>query len=88
MQVMVKMDSAQSVREFVNIVNRYDGEMLMHSGRFKVNAKSILGIFSLDLAHPVVLEIEEEKMLPLQVERLLAEIKCNRVEEAMVNDMK
>lgn len=46
MQIRIKMNSAQSVREFVNIINRYDGEMLMHSGRFTVNAKSILGIFS------------------------------------------
>ena len=75
MQIRIKMNSAQSVREFVNIINRYDGEMLMHSGRFTVNAKSILGIFSLNLARPIVLEIEEEKMLPLQVEKLLEDIK-------------
>ena len=81
MQIRIKMNSAQSVREFVNIINRYDGKMLMHSGRFTVNAKSILGIFSLNLARPIVLEIEEERMLPLQVETVLDEIKDYIVED-------
>jgi len=48
---------AENVKEFVSIVSQYDYEIDLRSGRFIVDAKSILGIFSLDLSKPVVVEI-------------------------------
>jgi phosphocarrier protein HPr len=41
----------------VNIVNKYPYEIDLRSGRHVVDAKSILGIFSLDLSKPVIVEI-------------------------------
>ncbi len=58
--VSIKLDMAESVKKFVNITSRYDYEMSLRSGRYIVDAKSILGIFSLDLGEPIVLEIMEE----------------------------
>ena len=56
-QVPIKLSLAEKVKTFVNTVNRYPYDMDLRSGRHVVDAKSILGIFSLDLSRPIVLEI-------------------------------
>ena len=48
------------VKNFVSLVNRYPYDMDLRSGRYVVDAKSILGIFSLDLSKPITLEIYAE----------------------------
>ena len=48
---------AQRVKEFVNITQNYPFEILLKSGKYVVDAKSILGIFSLDLSQPIIVEI-------------------------------
>lgn len=48
---------AEYVKDFVQIVSKYNYDMDLRCGRYVVDAKSILGIFSLDLNSPVVLEI-------------------------------
>lgn len=55
--IQVSLDMAQSVKEFVKIVQDYPGEILLKSGKYIVDAKSILGIFSLDLSEPITAEI-------------------------------
>ena len=55
--VTLNLDTAESVKHFVNVVNKFDYDMDLRSGRHVVDAKSILGIFSLDLSTPVVLEV-------------------------------
>ncbi|NLB89829.1 MAG: HPr family phosphocarrier protein [Clostridiales bacterium] len=55
--VNIKLSLAENVKEFVNIVNRYPYDMDLRAGRHVVDAKSILGIFSLDLSKPITLEI-------------------------------
>ena len=45
------------VKNFVSLVNRYPYDMDLRSGRYVVDAKSILGIFSLDLSKPITMEI-------------------------------
>lgn len=45
------------VKDFVSIVNRYPYDMDLRSGRYVVDAKSILGIFSIDLSRPVQMDI-------------------------------
>ena len=46
-----------NVKNFVSLVNRYPYDMDLRSGRYVVDAKSILGIFSLDLSRPISLEV-------------------------------
>jgi phosphotransferase system HPr-like phosphotransfer protein len=49
------LDSISAVKKFVNIVSKYDYEVDLASGRYAVDAKSIMGIFSLDLSKPIQL---------------------------------
>ena len=55
--VMIRLSLVENVNKFVNIVSRYPFEMDLRAGRHVVHAKSILGIFSLDLSKPIALEI-------------------------------
>ncbi|HIQ63405.1 MAG TPA: HPr family phosphocarrier protein [Candidatus Aphodomonas merdavium] len=58
--VQIRLCLAENVKAFVNAVNRYPFDMDLRSGRHVVDAKSILGIFSLDLSKPVTLEIHAD----------------------------
>jgi len=51
----IKLSSIQDVREFVETVTRYDIEIDLSCGRYVVDAKSIMGIFSLDLMNAITL---------------------------------
>jgi phosphotransferase system HPr-like phosphotransfer protein len=51
----IKLSSIQDVREFVETVTRYNIEIDLCSGRYVVDAKSIMGIFSLDLMNAITL---------------------------------
>ncbi len=52
----ISLGSINSVKNFVNTVNKYDFDVDLTSGRYVVDAKSIMGIFSLDLSKPIVVE--------------------------------
>lgn len=67
--IKVSLSMAESVKNFVNIVSKYPYDIDLRSGRFVIDAKSLLGIFSLDLSKPIVLEIYSDKC-----EDLLAEL--------------
>lgn len=58
--VNIKLSLAENVKTFVNIVNRHGYDIDLRAGRHVVDAKSILGIFSLDLSKPVTLEIHSD----------------------------
>ncbi|MDD3839277.1 MAG: HPr family phosphocarrier protein [Clostridia bacterium] len=58
--VNIRLQMAENVKDFVNIVSRYPYEIDLKSGRHLVDAKSILGIFSLDLNKPLTLEIYDD----------------------------
>lgn len=55
--VQIKLKFAEQVKSFVQKVAVFPGELDLRSGRYVVDAKSILGIFSLDLSKPITLEI-------------------------------
>lgn len=54
-KAMIKLDSISDVKEFVNAVSMCDFEVDLISGRYTVDAKSIMGIFSLDLSNAIEL---------------------------------
>ena len=58
--INIKLSLAENVKTFVNMVNRYPYDMDLRAGRHVVDAKSILGIFSLDLSKPIDLNIHAE----------------------------
>lgn len=57
----VSLDSIDKVKEFVREVSNIEGDVLLSSGRYIIDAKSIMGIFSLDLSKPITLEVEDWK---------------------------
>ena len=56
----ILLNSMNDVRIFVNIVNKYEFDVDLTSGRYVVDAKSIMGIFSLDLSKPITVEIHND----------------------------
>ena len=61
----ISLKLTSDVKNFVDIVNKYDYDVDLKSGRFVVDAKSIMGIFSLDLSKPITLEVRADKCEPL-----------------------
>ena len=57
--VKISLNSIDKVKSFVNDLTKFDSD----SGRYVIDAKSIMGIFSLDLSKPIDLNIHEEKNL-------------------------
>ncbi len=53
----IYLDTIARVKSFVNLVNRYDNDFDLLKGRYVVDAKSIMGIFSLDLEEPLDLQV-------------------------------
>lgn len=53
----IMLDSINAVKTFVNVVSKYDFDVDLASGRYVVDAKSIMGIFSLDLSKPIEITI-------------------------------
>ena len=68
--VDIKLSSIEDVRKFVDIVSKYDIDIDLSSGRYIVDAKSIMGIFSLDLLKPIKLTAHSDN-----IDELFAEIK-------------
>lgn len=54
------LSSINDVKDFVNIVSKYDFDVDLTSGRYIVDAKSIMGIFSLDLSKPIKVEVHDD----------------------------
>lgn len=54
------LSSINDVKDFVNIVSRFDFDVDLTSGRYVVDAKSIMGIFSLDLSKPIKVEVHDD----------------------------
>lgn len=58
--VQIRLDSIDKVKSFVNIITKYDTDFDLISGRYVIDAKSIMGIFSLDLSRPIDLAIHND----------------------------
>ena len=58
--VNVLLGTINDVKEFVSIVTRYDFDVDLVSGRYAVDAKSIMGIFSIDLSKPIKVDIHSD----------------------------
>ena len=55
-ETMIELNAINDVKEFVNTVMLFDYDVDLVSGRYAVDAKSIMGIFSLDLSKPIKLQ--------------------------------
>ena len=61
--VKISLNSIDAVKSFVNTVTKYESDFDLVSGRYVIDAKSIMGIFSLDLSKPIELNIHSEEQL-------------------------
>ena len=58
--VKISLNSIDKVKSFVNDLTKFDTDFDLISGRYVLDAKSIMGIFSLDLSRPIDLNIHAE----------------------------
>lgn len=58
--VQISLNSIDKVKSFVNDITKFDYDFDLVSGRYVIDAKSIMGIFSLDLSKPINLNIHAE----------------------------
>ena len=61
--VEVSLNPIDKVKSFVNVLTKYDEDFDLVSGRYIIDAKSIMGIFSLDLSKPISLNIHATENL-------------------------
>ena len=52
---IISLSTVSNIKDFVETVSLCDYEIDLVSGRYTVDAKSIMGIFSLDLSKPIEL---------------------------------
>ena len=60
-EIEISLDSIDDVKNFVSITTKFDAEIDLISGRYIIDAKSIMGIFSINLSKPIGLRIHEGK---------------------------
>ena len=65
--IKISLNSIDKVKTFVNVINRFDAEFDLVSG---IDAKSIMGIFSLDISKPIDLNIHNADNLDEIMEQL------------------
>jgi len=59
--IQISLNSIDKVKAFVNDITKFDYDFDLVSGRYVIDAKSIMGIFSLDLSKPIDLNIHAEE---------------------------
>lgn len=67
--VQIRLSTIADVRDFVAAVAKTDADIDLQSGRYVVDGKSIMGIFSLDLLSPITLTVHSD-----DAEELLADL--------------
>ncbi len=58
--VQISLNSIDKVKSFVNEIAQFDYDFDLISGRYVIDAKSIMGIFSLDLSKPITLNVHTD----------------------------
>ncbi len=57
----ILLSSVAEVKEFVDDMSKIEGDVLLLAGKYIIDAKSIMGIFSLDLSKEMQVQIENWK---------------------------
>ena len=68
--VKISLNSIDKVKSFVNDLTKFDTDFDLVSGRYVIDAKSIMGIFSLDLSKPIDLNIHADSNMDEILETL------------------
>lgn len=72
-EIEVLLNNIDKVKSFVMITSKFDTDMDLVSGRYTIDAKSIMGIFSMDLSKPIVLKIYEDEDKVAEILKALKE---------------
>ena len=64
--VKISLNSIDKVKSFVNEITKFDNDFDLISGRYVIDAKSIMGIFSLDLMNAIQLTAHTDNVEPLK----------------------
>lgn len=80
----------EAVKKFVTLTNNYDFQINLTTDKYKIDAKSIMGIFSLDLSKPIKIEVEDDgsengKAKEKDFVRQLHQFECKKVPEKVPN---
>ena len=59
--LQISLNSIDKVKSFVNDITKFDCDFDLVSGRYVIDAKSIMGIFSLDLSKPITLNVHADE---------------------------
>lgn len=65
--MLIKLNTIQDVNDFTELMRAVDGETIAAQGNYRVDAKSILGIFSLDLMKPIDVNVNLKELVRFQV---------------------
>ena len=68
--IQISLNSIDKVKSFVNDITKFDYDFDLVSGRYVIDARSIMGIFSLDLSRPIDLNIHAEENVDEVLETL------------------
>ena len=60
MSIMILIDSIVKVKEFNNLAVNFPCEIDIISGRYIIDGRSLMGLFSLDLAKPVEMKFDKK----------------------------
>ena len=74
--IQISLNSIDKVKAFVNDITKFDNDFDLVSGRYVIDAKSIMGIFSLDLYKPIDMNIHGDS----GIDDVLADLKTYIVE--------
>jgi len=74
-EFLIRLSTVDEIKEFVSIVNTFKTDAVIKNEKYVVDAKSILGIFSLDLSNTLILEMDHP-----------AEREVNLLKKYMVNE--
>ncbi len=69
--IKISLNSIDKVKTFVNEITKFESDFDLISGRYVIDAKSIMGIFSLDLSKPIELSIRNDEDVE-KVKKVLA----------------
>lgn len=75
--IKVKLDSVDKVKEFADIAGQFAEDLDLAHGKYVIDAKSIMGIFSLDLSKPLDLTINSDDVS--RIEKITAAFGSFRV---------
>ena len=78
--IKIELKLLEDIKSFVQCVNQYGLAINLHAGRAYVNAKSILGIFSLDISRPINVEVDENDSNIGKVQMLLKDLRKYRLQ--------